>query len=127
MTTDWLQVDLLAVEHSPEQLEAALLDAGALAITMLDAADAPCAPVNALEEVLEDPQVAAAGSLFTVEHPDAGRLRQPRPPVRQAEERTADFVRRPAPALGADGAEVLGEAGFEADEIAALRQRGVLA
>jgi len=127
--------DLFAVSKTADGWVAAVTDGSidftgmttADALAMLDAADAPCAPVNALEEVLEDPQVAAAGSLFTVEHPDAGRLRQPRPPVRQTEECTADFVRRPAPALGADGAEVLGEAGFEADEIAALRQRGVLA
>ncbi len=93
---------------------------------MLDAADAPCAPVNGLAEVLDDPQVSAAGSLFTVEHPDAGRLRQPRPPVRQTEEDARSFVRRPAPALGADGDGVLQEIGFSGDEIAGLRQQGVL-
>ena len=126
--------DLFAVSRTSDGWIAAVTD-GSLdfsgmttdeALAMLDAADAPCAPVNGLAEVLDDPQVSAAGSLFTVEHPDAGRLRQPRPPVRQTEEDTRNFVRRPAPALGADGDGVLREVGFSGEEIAELRQRGVL-
>lgn len=40
-TAPWLQLTLEAIEHSPEQLEDALLLAGALAVTLADAGDQP--------------------------------------------------------------------------------------
>ena len=39
--TSWLQLTLDAVRHSPEQLEEALLQAGALAVTLQDAGEQP--------------------------------------------------------------------------------------
>ncbi|MFO1371872.1 MAG: 50S ribosomal protein L11 methyltransferase [Candidatus Competibacteraceae bacterium] len=40
-TAPWLQLTLAAIDHSPEQLEDALLQAGALAVTLEDAGDQP--------------------------------------------------------------------------------------
>ena len=40
-TTPWLQLTLEAIDHTPEQLEDALLLAGALAVTLADAGDQP--------------------------------------------------------------------------------------
>jgi len=40
-TAPWLQLTLEAIEHHPEQLEDALLQAGALAVTLEDAGDQP--------------------------------------------------------------------------------------
>ncbi|HCK80048.1 MAG TPA: 50S ribosomal protein L11 methyltransferase [Candidatus Competibacteraceae bacterium] len=40
-TAPWLQLTLEAIEHAPEQLEDALLRAGALAVTLADAGDRP--------------------------------------------------------------------------------------
>lgn len=40
-TTPWLQLTLEAIDHAPEQLEDALLLAGALAVTLADAGDQP--------------------------------------------------------------------------------------
>lgn len=40
-TAPWLQLTLEAIDHSPEQLEDALLQAGALAVTLEDAGDQP--------------------------------------------------------------------------------------
>jgi len=40
-TAPWLQLTLDAIEHRPEQLEDALLEAGALAVTLADAGDQP--------------------------------------------------------------------------------------
>ncbi len=40
-TAPWLQLTLEAIAHSPEQLEDALLQAGALAVTLEDAGDQP--------------------------------------------------------------------------------------
>lgn len=39
--TPWLQLTLEAIDHTPEQLEDALLQAGALAVTLADAGDQP--------------------------------------------------------------------------------------
>ncbi|MCB1778153.1 MAG: 50S ribosomal protein L11 methyltransferase [Candidatus Competibacteraceae bacterium] len=40
-TAPWLQLSLEALDHTPEQLEDALLQAGALAVTLADAGDQP--------------------------------------------------------------------------------------
>jgi ribosomal protein L11 methyltransferase len=40
-TAPWLQLTLQAIDHRPEQLEDALLQAGALAVTLADAGDQP--------------------------------------------------------------------------------------
>lgn len=96
----------------------------AAALAALDEHDLPCAPVNRLEEVPEDPQVVHEGSLLETTHPRGGRMRQPRPPVRT--DGAAEPAPAPAPDLGADGAAVLAGAGFDAAEIAALREAGVL-
>ncbi len=41
MTAPWLQLSLEALNHTPEQLEDALLQVGALAVTLADAGDQP--------------------------------------------------------------------------------------
>ena len=40
-TAPWLQLTLEAIDHPPDQLEDALLQAGALAVTLEDAGDQP--------------------------------------------------------------------------------------
>jgi crotonobetainyl-CoA:carnitine CoA-transferase CaiB-like acyl-CoA transferase len=81
------------------------------------------APVQTMEEVLADPQVQAAGSF--VEVPDGpSTTLLPATPV--------DFAGTPceqrcmAPELGQHSHEVLHELGKSAEEIATLRERGVL-
>ena len=44
-------------------------------------------------------------------------------PIRSAGD---EPLNQPAPALGADTDEVLGEAGFDAERLAALREKGVI-
>jgi crotonobetainyl-CoA:carnitine CoA-transferase CaiB-like acyl-CoA transferase len=55
------------------------------------------------------------------EHPVAGPMRQPRPPVRDG----APLRLAPAPLLGADTEKVLAEAGLTAEAIADLRAAGI--
>ena len=71
--------------HFPEMVmefekQAAAFTTEAL-LKALEAAGVPCAKVNSLDEVIEDPRVTHAGSIIEYDHPVAGRLRQARPPA----------------------------------------------
>ncbi len=97
----------------------------AQAIDELEAARVPSGPVLDLCRVLEDPQVKARELLEYVEYPGA-----PKPvplantPVRLSA--TPGGIRRRAPLLGEHTDEVLGELGYSAAEITALRAGGVV-
>ncbi len=70
---------------------------------------------------MDDPQIRTMGYFSTVEHPTAGSFETVGTPLRMsAHPMPAD---RPAPALGADGEDVLREAGLDAPEIAAALGR----
>jgi crotonobetainyl-CoA:carnitine CoA-transferase CaiB-like acyl-CoA transferase len=90
----------------------------------LSAHDVPVGIVRRLEELHEDPQVRANGTLFERELPGAGAIREPRPAARfdAAPHAPAD----PAPRLGEHSAAILGELGFAASDVAALREAGVI-
>ena len=91
-------------------------------LARLEAADIPCVPVLTRNQMISNAQIAANEVVIETEHPDAGRLRQARPAAVFSETPTAPP--RPAPRLGADTEEVLGEAGFDPAAIAALRDAG---
>jgi crotonobetainyl-CoA:carnitine CoA-transferase CaiB-like acyl-CoA transferase len=95
------------------------------ALARLDAEQVPCAPVNRREDLLSDPQIAANELIVELEHPHAGRMRQPRPAPRF--EQTPAALRTPAPLLGEHTGAVLGELGLSPREIAGLRTQGVVA
>jgi crotonobetainyl-CoA:carnitine CoA-transferase CaiB-like acyl-CoA transferase len=86
--------------------------------------DVACAPVVALEDVADQPQVVAAGSLEESVDPVLGRVVQPRPPARFGA--IDDAPRRPAPPLGGHTAEVLAAMGYTHDEVDALRASGAV-
>jgi crotonobetainyl-CoA:carnitine CoA-transferase CaiB-like acyl-CoA transferase len=77
-----------------------------------------------LDEVFADPQVIAQESVVKVRHPGHGDVSMlgsalhvdgvPLP------------VRLPAPDLGAHTAQILGELGFSSEDIARLREHGVV-
>ena len=91
-------------------------------LARLEAADIPCVPVLTRNQMISNAQIAANEVVIETEHPDAGRLRQARPAAVFSDTPTAPP--RPAPRLGADTEEVLGEAGFDSAAIAALREAG---
>jgi crotonobetainyl-CoA:carnitine CoA-transferase CaiB-like acyl-CoA transferase len=91
----------------------------------MTANEVPCAPVVALGQVREHPQVVASGVLEETVHPALGRIVQPRPAARLHEVEEAE--RRPAPAAGEHTDEILAEAGFSTEEIANLREQHAVA
>ena len=94
-------------------------------LARLEAEDVPCAPVLSREEVIADAQVAANELIVESDHPQAGRMRQPRPAARF--ERTPAEIRSPAPLLGEHTDAVLTELGISPEQLAALRAAGIVA
>jgi crotonobetainyl-CoA:carnitine CoA-transferase CaiB-like acyl-CoA transferase len=85
----------------------------------------PAAPVLEPEQVFEDPQVVHNGTLHIWEHPVAGRVRQPRHPVRFASSPTP--VPEQVPGLGEHTDEILAELGRTEAQIGSLREAGAVA
>jgi crotonobetainyl-CoA:carnitine CoA-transferase CaiB-like acyl-CoA transferase len=91
----------------------------------LEAEGVPCAPVLTRSEVIDHPQILAEGIIVENEHSIAGPLRQARPAALFSG--TPTEHRHGGPDLGQHTDEVLAALGYDADEIAALRQEGVIA
>jgi len=91
-------------------------------LSLLEAHDIPCGPINDYAQVFADAQVVAREMVVQTEHPTLGHLRTLGSPVKMSA--TPPDVSRRAPQLGEHTDEVLVEAGFSSTEIAALRQSG---
>ncbi|WP_293460215.1 CaiB/BaiF CoA-transferase family protein [Phenylobacterium sp.] len=91
----------------------------------LDEVDLVWAPVQTPAQVVDDPQVAAAGALLEVEDGQGGTYRSPAAPARFP---GADATVRPAaPGLGQHTREVLVEIGYSGAEIEAMLAAGAAA
>jgi len=91
-------------------------------VARLEEFDVPCAPVLTRREMIRHPQIAANALIVETDHPQAGRLRQTRPPARF--EGTPSEHRHGAPTLGAHTSKVLAEAGLSGTEIDRLLKSG---
>lgn len=87
-------------------------------IALFDEADIPVMPMHDLQSVLEDPHLQATGFFRMVDHPTEGLLRTMS--VSSKFSRTPADPDRLAPRQGEHTHEVLGEAGFDDNEIAEL-------
>jgi crotonobetainyl-CoA:carnitine CoA-transferase CaiB-like acyl-CoA transferase len=90
----------------------------------LDAEGVPCAPVNTIDEVINDPQTKARGMIVEQDHPVLGRVRLPNLPFRLSDCDTTPS--RPAPLLGQHNREIAGRLGYARAEIDAMVSEGVL-
>jgi formyl-CoA transferase len=93
-------------------------------LSLLDANDIPCGPINDYAQVFADPQVLARDMVVETEHPTLGHLRTLGSPIKMSA--TPPNVSRRAPQLGEHTIDVLSEAGLTAEEIAALRTAGAI-
>lgn len=91
-------------------------------VAKFDAEQVPCAGVNSVEAVFTDPQIAHNELIEETDHPNAGRMRAPRPAARFREHPVGE--QRPAPMLGQHTVEILTELGIE--DIERLRTDSVI-
>jgi crotonobetainyl-CoA:carnitine CoA-transferase CaiB-like acyl-CoA transferase len=91
-------------------------------IAALEAADIPVQKMNSLQDILDDPHLAAIGYFQEREHPTEGRIRSMAVPSEWSE--SPPQYRRHAPGLGEHTREILREAGLDEAGIDALIRSG---
>jgi crotonobetainyl-CoA:carnitine CoA-transferase CaiB-like acyl-CoA transferase len=91
---------------------------------LLDKAGVPCAPVNTLDQVLNDPQTLARDMVVNIPHPLVPELKLLGLPIKLSD--TPGGVRMPPPLKGQHTEEVLLDLGYSAADIHALRERQVI-
>jgi crotonobetainyl-CoA:carnitine CoA-transferase CaiB-like acyl-CoA transferase len=93
-------------------------------LARLDAHNVPCAPILSRAETIKHAQVINNALLHEYDHPDFGRVRQPRAAARFTDMPLAPAPR--APHLGEHNAEVLSELGYSVADVQALMEQGVV-
>jgi crotonobetainyl-CoA:carnitine CoA-transferase CaiB-like acyl-CoA transferase len=83
----------------------------------------PVSPVYQLNQALDNPYLVETGMIDTITHPDREDMRVLASPIRLDGQRLPN---RAAPLLGADTDALLAEQGYDTDQIADLRARGVI-
>ncbi|MDU4961946.1 MAG: CoA transferase [Sporomusaceae bacterium] len=94
-------------------------------MTALEAAGVPCAPINTVDKVINDPQIQAREMIVELEHPVAGQMKVPGVPIKFSA--TPGSVETPAPLLGQHTEELLHELlGLSKEQIDALRAKNAI-
>jgi len=95
-------------------------------LSLLDSIDVPCAKVQRIDEVINDPQIQARGMMLTQHHPRYGTLRLPNLPFKFSDCDTTAPMQQVAPDIGQHNAEIARTLGFSEESIAAMQADGVL-
>jgi formyl-CoA transferase len=93
-------------------------------LVAFDEAGVPAGPFRFTQELLEDPQVLANNLRVTLEHSLVGTVHMSGPPLQMSE--TPLEAQSASPALGEHTDEILSSLGYSADDIAAMREKGVV-
>jgi crotonobetainyl-CoA:carnitine CoA-transferase CaiB-like acyl-CoA transferase len=112
-----------AAELVPE-LRAALSARGALEWEEIFGERVPCAAVRTIENMFDHPQVIAEDLVTTLDHPVVGPYRTMTKPIRFAD--TPGPTPSPSPVFGQHSDEILANYGYSAQDIATLREHGIL-
>jgi crotonobetainyl-CoA:carnitine CoA-transferase CaiB-like acyl-CoA transferase len=93
-------------------------------LSILEAADVPCAPINQLNDVFAEPQAIARGLRIDIPHPFGTALSVANP-IRLSN--TPATYRRAPPLLGQHTGEILAsELGLDASRIEELQSQGII-
>ena len=100
-------------------------------VSFFQGQDVCLSPVLSLGEAFEHPNARARGMVVEVESPFGGRDRQPGRPIkfREPASRGTDRPEEPprrSPRLGEHDEKILGELGYRDEQIAVLREKGVI-
>ncbi|MCK9486413.1 MAG: CoA transferase [Dehalococcoidia bacterium] len=85
----------------------------------------PAGPVNFVEDAVADPQAVENEIMVELDHPLSGPQRQVGPLISMSNSPLA--AQGPSPVLGADTEAIVASAGYSAEEIASMREAGVIA
>jgi crotonobetainyl-CoA:carnitine CoA-transferase CaiB-like acyl-CoA transferase len=93
-------------------------------LRLCELANIPFAPVARVEDLFDDPHLKASGALLDSILPGDIRTRLPRLPIEIGNHPLG--IRRQAPRIGEQTAEILGEIGIDAEAVARLEGQGVI-
>ena len=93
------------------------------AMEILNEFDIPCGPILSMKEIADDPWLRQSGTVVEVDHPTRGKHLTVGNPIKLSD--SATEVTR-APLLGEHTSEVLGELGYTAGDVEALRAAGAI-
>ena len=99
-------------------------DSVAACCAALDAVDVPCAPVQNIEQVVNDPQIKARGMLIEQDHPVLGKVTLPNLPFKFSGCDTTQTM--PAPLMGQHNRQIAASIGYSDEQVAAMVREGVL-
>jgi crotonobetainyl-CoA:carnitine CoA-transferase CaiB-like acyl-CoA transferase len=106
-------------ELEPELIKALVNRSRADWLSIFDAADVPCGPINDVPAVVKDPQIVARGMI--VPEGNGAYVNQP---IHFSQ--YTQMSQQPAPELGSDTGDLLAEHGFTSEEIANMRDQGAI-
>ncbi|HVA86403.1 MAG TPA: CoA transferase [Candidatus Saccharimonadales bacterium] len=93
-------------------------------MSVFEESGAAIAPIYDTEQLLDDPQVKARGSITEVFDPELGPVKMQN--VMAHLSQTPGQIRWTGPALGSDTSEVLGKLGVDQERIRQLREKGAI-
>ncbi len=93
-------------------------------LTLLTGIGVPCAPINTLAEMLDDPHTASRGIVMDYDHPTLGPMQTIAQPI--VFNGAARTVRSAPPLHGEQTRQVLQAVGYSDQEIEAMEQAGVI-